>query len=290
MSLINNSCCAIFVTYNPDSNLIENVSSVLEQASEVVIVDNASNIGSQEILRDISKDKRVMLILNDCNRGIAYALNQGAKYAISREYQWLLTFDQDSLAPSNYIKTLLSTYYDADDRNSIAIVSPTYTTCFGTVSFSNSINNNYKAYNEVKTTMTSGNLIDTKIFDKVGLFNEDFFIDFVDHEYCLRLAKSGFRVIESHQALLKHTLGACTDHNLLGFTIATTNHSSIRRYYKYRNMITILRTYFFNSLPISLQILRVFLTEPAKILMFERNKYSKIKSILQGIYHGIKRI
>jgi rhamnosyltransferase len=292
MSLINNSCCAIFVTYNPDANIVENVSSVLAQASEVVIVDNASNIDAQEILRDISKDKRVTLILNDRNRGIAYALNQGVKYAIAHEYQWLLTFDQDSLAPSDYLETLLSTYYSTDNQDSIAIVAPTYTTRTGTVSFSHtsSKNSDNQTYSEVETTMTSGNLVATKVFDKVGFFNEDFFIDFVDHEYCLRLAKSGFRVIESHQALLRHELGSLTEHSLLSLRIVTTNHSSIRRYYKYRNMTSILKIYFFDSFPISSQILRAFLFEPFKILMFEQDKYSKIQSILKGIYHGTRGI
>jgi rhamnosyltransferase len=293
MSLINNSCCcAIFVTYNPDSNLVENVFSVLQQVSEIIVVDNASNIDAQEILRDISKDKRVTLITNDRNRGIAYALNQGVKYAIAHEYQWLLTFDQDSLAPSDYLETLLLTYYSADNQDSIAIVAPTYETNTGTVSFSHALskNSDNKVYSEVETTMTSGNLIVTKVFDEVGFFNEDFFIDFVDHEYCLRLAKSGFRIIESHQAILKHALGTATQHNFLGLKIVTTNHNSIRRYYKYRNMITILKIYFFDSISISLQILRVFLSEPIKILSFEDNKYLKIKSIVRGILHGIRGI
>lgn len=292
MSLINNSCCAIFVTYNPDANLIANISSILTQVSEIVVVDNASNIDSQEILKDASKEKRVTLVLNDRNRGIAYALNQGVKYAISHGYQWILTFDQDSLAPSDYFETLLSNYYSADNQDSIAIVAPTYTTSAGIISFANMSSKNSKSqvYSEVETTMTSGNLINTKVFNEVGFFNEEFFIDFVDHEYCLRLARSGFRVIESHQALLRHELGLATSHNFIGLSVFTTNHNSIRRYYKYRNMTSILRTYFFDSFSISSQILRSFLSEPIKILMFERDKYSKIKSMLKGIYHGIKGI
>lgn len=291
MSLNSDRCCAIFVTYNPDPALIRNVSSVLQQASEIVIIDNASNIDAQEILKDISKDEKVTLILNDCNRGIAYALNQGVKYAIAHEYQWLLTFDQDSLAPVDYLEVLLSTYYGVEDRNDIAIVSPTYTTSAGTVSFAHSSkNSDNKSYSDIETTMTSGNLIATKVFSAVGLFNEDFFIDFVDHEYSLRLARSGFRVIESHQVRLQHELGSCTNHNFFGLNIFTTNHNAIRRYYKYRNMIGILKVYFFDSFSISFQILRAFVSEPIKILMFEQDKSSKIKSILKGIYHGTKGI
>lgn len=292
MSLTNDICCAIFVTYNPDNNFVENVFSILAQVSEVVIIDNASNIDAQEILKDISKDKKVTLILNDRNCGIAYALNQGVKYAISHDYQWLLTFDQDSLASSNYLETLLSTYYSVDNRDSIAIVAPTYITNTGTVSFSRTLspNSDSKAYSEIETTMTSGNLIATKVFDKVGFFNEDFFIDFVDHEYCLRLAKSGFRIVESHQALLQHALGASTKHSFLGLSIITTNHNAIRRYYKYRNMTTVLKKYFFNSLSISFQILRAFLSEPLKIILFEEDKCAKIKSMMRGITHGVKGV
>lgn len=288
MNLNNESCCAIFVTYNPDTSLIANISSILEQTSEVVVIDNASNSDSQKTLSNLFKDKKIKLILNNHNHGIAHALNQGVKYAILCEYQWILTFDQDSLAPPNYLNTLLSTYYSIENRDSVAIVAPVYVTDVRTISFSNTLSKSSETYNEVETTMTSGNLIDTKIFSVVGWFNEDFFIDFVDHEYCLRLRDLRFRIIESSQALLQHSLGSSSTHYFFGLSIVTTNHNSIRRYYKYRNMISLLKTYPFNRL--SLLIVRALLSEPTKILIFEQQKYPKIRSIIKGIIHGIRGI
>jgi rhamnosyltransferase len=288
MNLNNESFCAIFITYNPEPSIITNISRVLEQLSEVIVIDNASSSDSQKILNNLSNHKRIKLIVNEHNYGIAHALNQGAKYAILCEYKWILTFDQDSLAPPNYLNTLLSTYYSIEDRDSVGIVAPVYVTDFGTISFSNSRSKNIETYNEVKTTMTSGNLINTKMFNMVGWFNEDFFIDFVDHEYCLRLRDLGFRIIESPQALLQHSLGSSSVHYLFGISIVTTNHNSIRRYYKYRNMISILKTYPINLM--SLLIVRALISEPAKILIFEQQKYQKIKSIIKGIIHGMRGI
>ena len=34
-----------------------------------------------------------------------------------------------------------------------------------------------------------------KIYKQVGLFRDDFFIDYIDTEYCLRIRQQGFNII-----------------------------------------------------------------------------------------------
>lgn len=41
-------------------------------------------------------------------------------------------------------------------------------------------------FRERKTLITSGMLIPLSLFGKIGMFREDYFIDSVDHEFCLR--------------------------------------------------------------------------------------------------------
>jgi GT2 family glycosyltransferase len=43
--------------------------------------------------------------------------------------------------------------------------------------------------------MSSGNLLNLAAFKQVGAYNESFFIDYVDHEYCLRLKKKRFSIL-----------------------------------------------------------------------------------------------
>lgn len=54
--------------------------------------------------------------------------------------------------------------------------------------------------------ITSGALCRTSIFDEVGYFLNEYFIDYVDNEFCLRLLISGYRVCVCIRKLLFNML------------------------------------------------------------------------------------
>lgn len=72
---------AIMPVYNAAGFVREAVESVLEQTLndfELIIVDDGSTDGSTEILQEYSnREPRIKLILNNANRGTAYACNRG---------------------------------------------------------------------------------------------------------------------------------------------------------------------------------------------------------------------
>ena len=89
------------ILYNPDlSRLRENISAILPQVDNVVLVEN----GSSDItyLKEL-EDEKIELIVNDENMGIAYALNQVMQYAHDNSYEWALTLDQDSVVPPGLV-------------------------------------------------------------------------------------------------------------------------------------------------------------------------------------------
>ena len=73
------------------------------------------------------------------------------------------------------------------------------------------------------------------VFSAAGPFRSDFFIAFIDHEYCLRLRKLGYKVIIANVPLMVHALGAPTtpsfDNRVGKFTLVLTNRYPLRRYY-----------------------------------------------------------
>ena len=109
------------VSYNPTQQIIENVKALIPQVAEILIVDNGSDAGSLRILEELSKESAVTVEHNRSNLGIATALNQGVKYASERGYEWLATFDQDSLAPVNYLQTMFDAYSSCEDHKLVAI-------------------------------------------------------------------------------------------------------------------------------------------------------------------------
>ncbi|TEB40741.1 glycosyltransferase family 2 protein, partial [Flavobacterium circumlabens] len=85
-----------------------------------------------------------------------------------------------------------------------------------------------KEDNEPIIVMTSGNIVNLKIHEKIGGFEEKLFIDYVDIEYCLKLKKEGYSIANLPNVLLQHELGDSKRTSFLFVKAIVTNHSSIR--------------------------------------------------------------
>ena len=49
-------------------------------------------------------------------------------------------------------------------------------------------------------------LIKKEVFDKIGFFDEKFFLNFEDVDFCLRAQKAGFKLVINPQAVILHNL------------------------------------------------------------------------------------
>ncbi len=279
---------AVIVSYNPDNKIIRCYNSIKEQVDKVIIVDNfTTNENSKKYLKQLSKD--IEIIYNDKNYGIAKALNQAAKYAINNKYTWLLTSDQDSeFLPDTY-KLILSSYEKMQDNKKTMLLAPLYKE---RILLSDTDNIDYKVtdINKIKwkrenLVITSGSLIKTDIFSNIGFFEEKLFMDRVDFDFSLKLNKYGYISKVAKNIYFFHEFGS--EKFKHGFKVS--NYSAKRRYYIAKNSVYIFKKYFFCFPKESLYlILRSgCFVAFIKIILFERNKAEKIKSIYKGLFDGI---
>lgn len=279
--------CAVIISYNPGDYLISNVIALRPQVDNVIIVDNGSREYLRNILDTVSKIGGVKVIYNKDNLGIAAALNIGIKYAMNAGYNWVATFDQDSKAKTEFINSMLSAYESCEYKDSVAIISPIYyDQVTGKYCSFGRGKANPASFIKVETTMTSGNLIPTYIFPKVGLFDEAFFIDYVDYEFCFRCLAHGFKIIESQTSVLYHKVGEPTQHRFLWKNISATNHSPLRWYYITRNRIVLWKRYFLVKPGWVMRDIIGLVKQILKIVLYENDIAKKVFSIIKGIYHG----
>ena len=139
----------------------------------------------------------------------------------------------------------------------------------------------------VISEITSGNLVKCNVFDKVGYFEDKLFIDYVYHEFCLRLNKNGYKLIQVENAYLLHQLGSSSKKNLIIKQVEYTNHSYIRRYYITRNRIYVWKKYFRKFPKFILKDINGAFKEVIKIIFFESDKKLKLKMILKGCRDGL---
>ncbi|MHB1657592.1 MAG: glycosyltransferase [Burkholderiales bacterium] len=88
--------CAIIVTYQPQSALLERATAIALQVGVVIVVDNASGNAYSSIFDSLLRLKNLTLIFNSENYGIAQALNTGIRHAAATGYDWTILLDQDT--------------------------------------------------------------------------------------------------------------------------------------------------------------------------------------------------
>ena len=274
---------AIIISYNPDNNLLDSVNLLINQVDKIIIVDNGSESQKKKninLIKDID-NKKIEVIFNEENLGIATALNIGVKEALNQGYNWILTMDQDSKASSNMVEKMLEVYnaIDESERKEILSIFPNFV---DERIQSIEENSNMNSYEYVDADITSGNLLRAEVFDKVGFFDDSLFIDLVDTDFCMRLNEENIKMIKVRDAILYHSLGESQSVKSIFGKFNTSNHSALRRYYMTRNRFYTWEKYKdLNSFTLN-RDKKLFKKEFIKIILGEKDKINKIKMVFKG--------
>ena len=257
--------CGVVVTYNPNEEVLENINTYIDELDKIYVIDNSTDNNE-----DLFKSKKITYISNGKNKGIAYALNKGISLACKDKFLYVLTMDQDSSFEKEGLKKFIKNIESFKEDN-IAIYSPLHKTP------NDKLNENITDKSLV--VMTSGNIINTDIWNKVGGFKEWLFIDGVDQEYCLNVQKNGYKIKIFNDIILKHKLGDISNKKILGHDFMITNHNYARRYFITRNRLYINKMYKDTFKEFCEKELENSKKEKIKIILFEKDKLKKLKYI-----------
>ena len=269
------------ILYNPDGNVIENIISYLDKINFLYLIDNSEN--TSDFILNLVKEysSKIEYVFNNGNLGVAAALNIAVDKALKDGYRYLLTMDQDSCFEPGSLEKLIDSI---NDEETTGIYSPFHKNRF----FTNPPQNS--GTEEVSDVMTSGNILNLSVIEKIGKFKDDYFIDYVDIELCLRLRKNGFKIIRVNNSFLVHNEADVSKKKFFGLTVYPQNHSAVRWYYKIRNYLYLKEEYY--------KIFeQYFETERKnvrngiiKVLLFEKQKIKKMRMTLKGYIHYRKHI
>jgi rhamnosyltransferase len=272
---------ACVVLYNPSLQVIANIQSYYQFVDCLIAVDNSEqkNGAIEEALQ--SNFKHIIYKFLNANLGIAAALNIACTTAAEKGFDWILTMDQDSSFVSNDLSIMIADIAAIEAQyGNVGIITPYHVLAEGYTEDSK------EDFTVRRIAMTSGNLLNLKAYQVAGAFEEKLFMDFVDYEYCLRLRKNTYTIIQDNKVKLKHSLGNFHIRHFLGKKLGISNHNYQRRYYMTRNSLLVStkhykmdKAFFYNVL------LNNLVKDPILILLFEDNKLAKINSIWKGIIH-----
>jgi|SRR5579871_233717 len=280
---------AVIVTYNIGKAIRHCFDSINNQVEHVIVVDNGSDEITCRELRQIAESNPITLIINDRNEGLAHAYNQAVQWAKNKGFQWILTLDHDSQATPGMVNKLLDGYATLD-RQGVQDVG-----VIGANPYDVNLHN-YLFYGppegqdqlvEDNEAISSGSLIRIEIFDKVGLFNEDLFIYYVDTDFCKRSIQSGFRVFVCRAAKLLHREGRKTRHKFLWRHAYYDHYSMTARYYIMRNSVYMIKKYSFSWIELY-WIGRRLCLDHLKILVFDDERFATLWCSFKGLMDGLR--
>lgn len=276
-----NEVAAVVILYNPNDSVYENIESYKDQVDILLIYDN-SEVKNLALIGRLINCSKVVYIDNKSNRGIAEVLNMAAEKAINLGYKFLLTMDQDSKAPRDLIRKLIGKFKESDK---VSIVSPLHSNKFNT-----HLKSNKNIEEKVMSVMTSGNLLSLNAYQVIGPFLEDFFIDYVDIEYCIRANFLNYQVIRINDIVLLHNEANLTNKKILSRVYYPSNNFPTRFYYKTRNLLYLRSIYKKKfSYPLKMEY-DAYLRNVVKMLLFEKEKVKKTRMILFGILDYVRGI
>jgi rhamnosyltransferase len=283
--------CAIVVTYFPAAGCADNLAALAPQVGKVLVVDNGSDAATLEPVEVAARRLGATVVRLGSNLGVAAALNVGLELAREQGFRWLATFDQDSQCTPGMIEEMARVLGCYPEPDRVAIISPSYVD--RTLGFTVRQGRSEAAgegWRILRTTMTSGNLVNVEIATAVGGFDDSLFIDYVDHEFCLRLRSHGYRVVQATCATLLHSLGAMERRRFIFRLVAPTHHSAVRRYYQSRNRYLLWRQYWRHEVKWVAQDIRRFVFEAMYMVLYEKQSRAKLSMVLRGLRDGLRNV
>jgi GT2 family glycosyltransferase len=235
----------IIVAWNVRQLLHDCLKSVYQKTRdvdfEVIYVDNASEDGSVEMVREQFAEVRI--IENDKNEGFIKANNQGIEIAQGR---YVLLLNSDTILLDNAIAKTVR-FADANPDAAVSgckVLNPDRTiqrTCFMYPSVLNmflAATYLYKIFpesrffgrehmtwwgfdeaREVETICGCFSLVRKEAIDQVGLMDERYFVYGDDPDWCYRFKKAGWKVMFTPSGRIIHYGGQTTSQKARAFRL-----------------------------------------------------------------------
>ncbi len=273
---MNQCIAAVVVFYNPDQHQIQRALSSTVSLDLLVLIDNSF----VPVLDEKNLPARVIYKHYPENIGISRALNLAFATADDHGCQYIITLDQDSIFNFENLPNLLSCF---SEYPMAAIISPRHSHPLYLGS------SNSPDIEKVPQVMTSGNVVSISAWRKVHGFDEHYFIDFVDIDFCLRLRQLGYIILINNKVVLPHSEGNLKLVRLLGLQARTFNYPPYRWYYKTRNYFYLKAT-LGGHFPEQVKIEgKKIIKDIIKSLIFEDCRYKKVKNIMHGLLDFVRK-
>ena len=273
---------AVIATYRPTAEILDRVATVQAMVDSVVVADDASPCTYDQTLRSLAGLPKTSLVRFATNEGIARSLNAGLQHAVRKGATWLLTLDQDTDLPPDYLVKLTSDLWASREHGvTVGVLAPErITDVQGTITYPTVA---YQGWPTTHEVMQSGALWSISALQAVGGFDEELGMDAVDAAACLSLRENGYQIALSPSARIFHQWGDAQYFSVFGRTVASTGHSAKRRRSITRNRIVLFPREFRQSPVHALRTMRRLASSATLAATAEGDRRAKLRATISGL-------
>lgn len=264
----------IVVLYKPKSDDIRHILGYINKVDYMFIFDNSSQDNSKWMQNELKEySGKYKYIAFKSNIGLCAALNYGIRESLQYGCDWTIVMDSDS----SWRTDIVSIYKTEIEKNSfVALYAPVHV-------HDRSRRYGYEGTRSVAWAMTSGCCFNNRIFQELGGFKEELFVDGLDMDYCYYAQEKGYRVVECGMAQLDHKPASTQEICVLGKSIFKYGKAEPWRYYMQIRGLTwsFLRYKHIRDC-------KYWLWKWIKVFLFLDDKMEYIKNMIKGTKEGIE--
>jgi GT2 family glycosyltransferase len=298
-SAVTCSVASVTTAYNSAGALARHIDALLAQKrplQEIIVVDNASRDGTSALLA--GRYPQVTVLRMPENLGTGGALAAGLRYAGSeRKHDWIWMFDQDSVPAPGALDLMLQESRQLNENEigmlaALPVDKNTETSSTPWLWRNKFVKPAAELLKQpiffADLVITSGSMVRREVVEKIGFPRSDFFIDFVDYEYCLRARSHGYKIAVITRAYLYHEVGK--SHKVrffLGRRHLWSEHSPFREYYYSRNLAYSV-WWLYPSLAAKGFFVLHLMRRAIGVLLFGPERLVSLRRMLQGFVDGCR--
>ncbi|HXZ95058.1 MAG TPA: glycosyltransferase [Dehalococcoidia bacterium] len=299
----------VVVAFNNGSNIGKLIAALITQSKpikEIIVIDNDSSDDTVKVVKE--RFPQATLLANASNTGVGGGYAQGMEYAYQKGYEWVWLLDGDSLPQTTALEELgkaFTSLGSTHPRIGILASCPVDPLTGGRwngflwrgrfVNLPVELARSQEPF-LVDSTISSGCLVSRQAIEDVGLPRADFFMDFVDHEYNLRMRRNEYEIMFVPASVIYHEIGqprVIKSRMMRAIARLVTKgplgiEAPWRQYYMVRNEVYTFWHEFRNYRALFFFMLLVVRMIIGMLLFNDRDKIKRIRYIMLGLKDGFE--
>lgn len=263
----------VILTFNNEETIEKVLKSLrfLKSGFKIIVVDNKS---TDNTISRIKKFENIKLIENKSNLGFSAGNNVGIKYALDQSADVIFLLNPDTIISKTFLKNFNESTETLLRTHMVGVVGPKICDEDGTIwAVGGKLDKKrYSAYLVGNGKEDSGQynsnlgldyisataaFIKREVFEKIGLFKDDYFLYYEDVDFCQRAFRAGFKLAIDPNISIIHYASSSVGKN-----------SAVMQYYMARNHMLFLERF----APLSIKI-RELIRLPKTLYQIRGEKY-----------------